>query len=116
METERLIWNELADIELAMGKISKGEGAVDADRRKLTLEVWFGSLDSQSSDQLQAFRDKLEKTIRQIRVTGCRNAALIQSGQQYTSAMLEVFCPAQTYQPTGGGQQVPCPSIVSVNC
>lgn len=116
VEREGHLLEELVEIDAAIAKIRGEEGQISPDRMRLGVGVCHGKLDSRSLEQVSTIRNRLEETASEIQLTRRKNFALIQRGQQYTSAMLEVFHPLLTYLPTGGGPQVHSTRIVSLEC
>jgi flagellar biosynthesis/type III secretory pathway chaperone len=116
LERETLLLNELTELDFAIAELLKGAGVPGDIDRKTVLELCISKLEPQCSAGLLSLRNLLEATGEEIQQVIRKNAALIASGFQFTSAMLEVICPAQTYQPPGGGSQFPAKAIVSVSC
>jgi flagellar biosynthesis/type III secretory pathway chaperone len=116
LEQETLLLKELTELDSSINKLLK-EAYVEGDNDpKTSLKVWVRNVDPQCRARLLTLRNRFRGTGDEIQQALRKNVALIAGGLQFTSALLEVFCPPQTYRPPGGGPQVPATAIVSVSC
>jgi len=115
LEREALVVFALSELNGSIQtRLEQSPSAVPGGRRERVR----GPLNDMSSEeifQLRKLESEIDKTVRDIRRVKQKNAALIESGLQFSSVLLGAICPPQTYHPAGGATVIPGNSLLSVN-